>query len=229
MENHIERGDSVTVVSVTGGIRTHDERLYDELQKPMEEQDREIVEQSDEVYGEKKAPELYEVCGLFGIIDVRVLPSPQPLEVTGALVQSLVEILYERRPQIVVCHPPNAYIFKGLTHLEIDDHIAAGLAVLKALQQVAIADRKRKRPPHQVAALYYTACALTRHDVDLFVDVGDRAHKHLKAETLFDSQAQPTDYARKRIDGEDMSIGHARLVCQRGLRRTFRARRSAGG
>ena len=35
--NHIERGDSATVVSLSDGVSTHDEELEDEMRKPANE------------------------------------------------------------------------------------------------------------------------------------------------------------------------------------------------
>ena len=42
---HTQRGDAVTVVSVTDGAGAHNERLYDELRKPQNDRDPAIVNQ----------------------------------------------------------------------------------------------------------------------------------------------------------------------------------------
>ena len=42
--HHIERGDRVTVVSLTDGVTTHDEELEDEMRKPESERREEILQ-----------------------------------------------------------------------------------------------------------------------------------------------------------------------------------------
>lgn len=46
--HHVERGDSVTAIALTGGLRIHREKLYDELLKPASERNLEILRQSDD-------------------------------------------------------------------------------------------------------------------------------------------------------------------------------------
>ena len=55
--HHVERGDRVTVVAITGGQSTHNEQLADELRKPPGERDKEIVERPQEKYDSQKKQE----------------------------------------------------------------------------------------------------------------------------------------------------------------------------
>lgn len=73
---HIQRGDSVTVVCVTDGRTTHNERLHDEMLKPVDERDPAIMNQPFEEYARIKAEEFDKACALFGVTDVRILPFP---------------------------------------------------------------------------------------------------------------------------------------------------------
>ncbi len=93
--HHVERGDSATAVSVTGGEKIHRARLHDELRKPPAERNLEAVQPA-ESYGEQKAHEMAEVCKIFGVEDVRVLPFADiPFQVTEEVTEALAEIIYE--------------------------------------------------------------------------------------------------------------------------------------
>ena len=70
---HAKMGDSITWVSMTSGRMTHNEKLADELQKPIDQQDKSIVEQSPESYAAEKAAELKDVAAQFGVSQVEIL------------------------------------------------------------------------------------------------------------------------------------------------------------
>ena len=108
--HHIERGDTVTVVSLTDGVTTHNEELEDEMRKPEAERDPEILNRPRSDQAERKQQELARVCGLFGIEDVRVLPfADNPLDASLEVLRTLVQIFYEVRPHIVITHAPYDY------------------------------------------------------------------------------------------------------------------------
>ncbi len=200
LAHHVERGDSVTAVSATGGERIHRERLHDELRKPPAERNLEAI-LSAETYGEQKAHEMAEVCKIFGVEDVRVLPFPDiPFEATEEVTVALAEIIYEVRPQLVLTHPPTARLRHGYSSLRPDDHVEAALAVHNAMVRAGTADAQTQRTPHHVAAVYYTGVDFHIEDADLSVDIGDQAANRVKAEMLFATQAHTAEFARKRID-----------------------------
>ena len=100
--NHIERGDSVTAVSITNGVKTHDVEVEEELFESSKKQHADVLQRSSEEQAEKKKNEMVEACGLFGISDIRVLPfTDQPIVPTNELLQSLIKIFYEIHPHIV--------------------------------------------------------------------------------------------------------------------------------
>ena len=105
--HHIEDGDTVTAVSITGGNKVHNERLYDELKKPPGERDMSIVTQSTEAYADEKAEQFHRMCELFGITDARILPfADVPLRGSDEMYETLTEIVLETRPHIVLtCGP----------------------------------------------------------------------------------------------------------------------------
>ena len=70
---HVQRGDVVTVVSMTNGASTHNEALHEELIKPVGERDAARMQQLTTDYAATKDAEFRQACSLFGIIDVRIL------------------------------------------------------------------------------------------------------------------------------------------------------------
>ena len=200
LANHVERGDSVTAVAMTGGLRTHREKLYDELRKPPEERDMDIVLQSETAYGEQKSHEMVGVCALFGITDVRIMPFPDvPFEASAEAIETLIEILYELRPHLVLTHAPMAKLRHSVGYLQHDDHTQTGMAVVNAMERATVPDAESNRAPVAVAGVYYTGVDFFTQEGDLFVDISDHAAKRMKAEALFDSQGQTPEFARKRV------------------------------
>ena len=199
--HHVQRGDSVTAVAITGGQTTHDEELADELRKPPDQRDMSILSRSEEEYAKSKEREFGKVCGVFGITDVRVLPfSDNPLEVTESVVKALAEILYDVRPQMMLTHSPYTLPDRRCHLAWVNDHTAAGIAVQRAIQRVNIPDRDQGRAPHRVASTYYTGVDFAFHEVDVCIDISDQVANRKKAEILFESQGHTEELAEKRIE-----------------------------
>jgi len=131
---HTATGDSVTVVSVTDGVSTHNERLYDELLKPEKDRDTRIINQTVKEYAEVKAKEFGEVCALFGITDVRILPFPQPfrLQKTPEAVEMLQNIIYDVRPHVLITQRPYLSGPHRLVSGVANDHDETAFAILEA-------------------------------------------------------------------------------------------------
>lgn len=200
LAHHVERGDSVTVVAITGGIRTHREKLYDELRKPRAERNMDIVLESGEAYGEEKAHEMVAACAVFGIEDVRILPFPDaPFRTTPEVIEVLAEILFEVRPHLLLTHAPMPYLRHGYNTMLSDDHHEAGVAVQEAMREANTPDSEKQETPVHVASVYYTGVDFPHRESDLYVDITDQAANRIKAEKLFLSQAQTPEYAHKRI------------------------------
>ncbi len=201
LAHHVERGDSVTAVTVTGGRRVHREKLHDELRKPPQERNVEILLQSEEAYGEQKAHEMVQVCALFGVTDVRILPFPDnPFEASAEVIETLAEIVYQVRPHLVLTHAPMFRSRHGYENVMPDDHVQTGIAVQRAYQKAGTADAETKRMPHDVASVYYIGVDFHIEDADLSVDISDQAANRVRAEMLFTTQAHTPEFARKRID-----------------------------
>ena len=199
--HHIQRGDRVTVVSLTDGVTTHNAELEDELRKPEGERREEVLDRPRDEIAMRKQQEFGRVCGLFGITDVRVLPfADNPMEATPELHRSLSEIFYEVRPHIVITHAPYNYPYRDKTSLFSTDHSMAGQLVCAVIQRVGQADVQRKRSPYQVAQVYYIGVEFGWTDVDLFVDISDQIDNRIKAEAFYESQGHTSEFARKRIE-----------------------------
>jgi LmbE family N-acetylglucosaminyl deacetylase len=199
--HHIQRGDRVTVVSLTDGVTTHNEELEDELRKSEHERRAEILQQPRNKQAQRKQLEMERVCSLFGITDVRVLPFvDNPIEATPELHRTLTDIFYEVRPHIVITHAPFNYPHHNLTSLWSHDHPTTGQIVWQTMQRVSQADAQRKRSPHQVAQVYYIGVEFGWTDIDVFVDISDQVANRIKAEALYKTQGHTLELARKRIE-----------------------------
>ena len=199
--HHVQRGDRVTVAAITGGQTTHDEKLADELRKSPNQRDVNVINRSQEEYAQSKEREFVDVCGVFGMTDVKILPfSDNPLEVTDAVVKALAEILYDVRPQMILTHSPYTLPDRRCHLAWVNDHTAAGIAVQKAIQRVSIPDRDQGRAPHRVASIYYTGVDFAFHEVDVCIDISDQVANRKQAEMLFESQGHTREFAEKRIE-----------------------------
>ena len=197
--HHVQDGDQVTVVAITGGGKTHNERLYDELRKPPEQQDLAIITQSSQQYVNEKIEQFRQVCTLFGVTDSRVLPfTDVPLQASEQMCQTLAEIVLEVRPHLVLTHTPDHPV--GITTSSMDDdHVEAGRAMRMAMRLAGAADANDQRPPHPVAMTYYMGVEFPYDQVDLLVDVTDQIENRLQAEMLFTSQGHTEAFARRRM------------------------------
>lgn len=211
--NHVERGDQVAVVCVTGGAGTHNEALADELRKPAEEREPSVLEEASTGYLSQKRAELTEACALFGITDVRVLPfTDKPIVVTDEIRRALADVVYETRPDIVLTESPYRMPERGRLSMAEDDHLTVGKLVGEVLGTVGLPDVEKQRAPHRVAAVYSYAMLTHASDVDVLIDISDQAEKRMKAEILFESQGHTEAWSRKRMESSIGSYGWAARV-----------------
>ena len=189
---HASRGDAVTVVTMTNGSLTHNERLHDELMKPESERDQEALNQPVDEYAEKKAAEFREVCHLFGVDDVHVQSWPQPfrLERTPGAVDKLVEIILETRPHVLITQRLYYSGPHGMASMARDDHNETAIAVTEAKNLAATPDYARQFRPHTIAATYYLGVYFMRDEIDFLsispigTNSGCRRKPSLKARVI---------------------------------------------
>ena len=198
---HVEMGDEVTVVSVTGGGHTHNEKLHDELLKPEGERDRAVVEQSAEDYMGNKADELRKVCGIFGIDDVRVFGFPdKQFKNTPEVVDALRDVIIEVRPDVLIPQSPFLEGPNGMPRAGHDDHLQTAFATIEAQQLAGTASFGSTQRPHTIAATYYPGVYFQPDEIDFYVDITAWKERRVQAEAMFASQAQSETFARKRVE-----------------------------
>ena len=200
---HVQRGDHVTVVCVADGRTTHNERLHDEMLKPVEDRDPAIMDQTFEEYARIKAEELNKVCGLFGVTDVRILPFPDhPFSLARypEAAEQLRDVIYEIRPNVMIAHRPHLAGRNGMPSAVENDHVESTLTAIEAARQAAKPDVKSGQRPHSIAVTYYMGVYYMPDEIDFYVDISDWCEKRVQAEILFASQSHTEGFARKRVD-----------------------------
>ena len=201
LAHHVHDGDRVTAVTVTGGAHIHRQRLFDEMRKPPGERDLSVLQESDKDYENRKANEFRQVCDLFGIKDARALPYPDfPWKITDEMVQVVMEIILEVRPDIILTHAPRRINSHGWVVYGEDSHADIGVMIGNALTLAAMPDIESGRQSHTVTAMFYTAVDFPVDQSDLLVDISDQAENRIKAEILFTTQDHTTEFANKRIN-----------------------------
>jgi len=203
---HTAGGDTVTAVSMTNGVGTHNERLHDELLKPEEDQDASIVNQTGEAYAEVKEREFRDVCALFGVSDVRILAFPdKPFRKTAEAVEALRHIIYDVRPHVLITQRPYLHGRQGMVTAAHNDHDETAFAMLEAQSLASAPDYGSRQRPHTIAAAYYPGVYFMPDEIDFYVDISEWKDKRIQAEILFSSQGHTEAFAHKRIE---ISAGH---------------------
>ena len=198
---HIALGDTVTVVSMTSGESTHNEKLADELRKPEAERDPAVIEGADKEYAEMKAEELRKACAIFGITDVRILGFPQPfrLGMYPDAIQAMRDIILEVRPHVMITQSPYFTGLHGLTTGTADDHSETAYASLEGRNQAATPYYGATQQPHRIAATYFPGVYFEKNEIDFAVDISDFFEKRVQAESTYVSQGHTPESSRHRM------------------------------
>jgi LmbE family N-acetylglucosaminyl deacetylase len=202
---HVADGDTVTVVSMTSGATTHNQALDEEMAKPLEERDRQLIDRIVEEYAGQKIEELRTACGVFGITDVRVLPFSDKTftrEKYPDAIDALREIIQDVRPHIMITQ--NAYLAGRRGHRQgaRDDHSETGFASIEARQAAGHPGHDDSRPGHKIAATYFPGVYFGRGEWDFAVDITDFFEKRVEAEATFVTQGHTPEWSRKRMEVE---------------------------
>jgi LmbE family N-acetylglucosaminyl deacetylase len=206
---HVADGDTVTVVSMTSGATTHNRALAEEMAKPLEERDRQLIDRIVEEYGGQKIEELRTACGVFGITDVRVLPYSDKiftLEKNPGAVDALRDIILDVRPHIMITQSPYLTGRRGHRLGARDDHSETGFASIEARTLAGLPRYDDARPAHKIAATYFPGVYFERDEWDFAVDVTDFFEKRVEAEATFVTQGHTLEWSRKRME---VTLGNA--------------------
>ncbi len=212
--HHVRQGDSVTCISITQGLRIHDEVVYDLLRHNIDKYSQEEI---DAILAERqkvKYGEALQACALFGIHDVRFLDyDDEILTVTAEMISKLAAVIRELQPDIVITHWPYQY------DMFSNHHAVTGQLTLAAVTAAAGVSFKDRTPACRVAQVAFmlcphdvTASVLNTHGKTAFasyyVDVTDVVEEKVKAIYMMKSQKYDTEgYAKKTTEQWNGSMG----------------------
>ncbi len=212
LAHHVRRGDSVTVVAVTAGTRIHDVVISEEMRVrtsiPGAAELTPLMAERARI----KEDEVRRACGFLGITDVRFFGFDDAvLTVSEELILRMASLIREVRPDIIVTHHPNQEGTYGSHHATTAQLVLAGMS---AAYGVGLGD---SNPPHRVAQVYFHVGALQMPQnvlastvawfPDLVIDITDVVEAKVRAIDAMRSQQYGGDYARKRIEMTDGTMG----------------------
>jgi LmbE family N-acetylglucosaminyl deacetylase len=206
---HVADGDAATVVAMTGGASTHNQKLAEEMAKPLAVRNQELIEEINRGYVDQKAKELRAACGLFGITDVRILPYSDKLftlEKNPGAVDALRDIILEVRPHIMITQSPYLSGRRGHKLGARDDHSETGFASIEARMVAGIPRYEDTRPTHKISATFFPGVYFERDEWDFIVDITEYFEKRVQAEATYVSQGHTPEFAQKRME---VTLGNA--------------------
>ncbi len=195
MAHHVKRGDSVTVLALTQGLRVHDIAI-EEMGYGNERPNPETIENFKQERFKVKNSEVIKACSYFGITDVRFLTyEDTTMQVTCELIEAVGKIIREVRPDIVITHP--LYYKEGidLPH----DHSTTGKIVTQAVTYASTVDFKDSNLAHFVPYVFFMQ-EMASVDTNCIIDVTDVIELKVKALTEMKSQGYTLDFARKVVE-----------------------------
>lgn len=221
MAHHVRRGDSVTALVLTHGLRVHDIVIAEELRLAGKPPDPERLRELMQERGRVKSAEIVQACGILGVTDVRFLGyDDSVLLVTHELIEAVARVIRTVAPDIVVTHYP-------LENGGVGSHHAnAGKIVLEAIPYAGSLDLGDPTPACRVAQVFFMApldalfkgsslSAEPRAYCDYYIDITDVAEMKVNAIDAIRSQRYGGDYARKSVeiwngkDGHNMRVAYA--------------------
>ena len=209
--HHVERGDEVTVVLLTTGVRSHSALFTDEKKKPVGERIEELAQATAEEIQEFKAEEVRQAGAELGITDIRFLfEEDDILLVREPIIRKVARLIRQEKPDILITHHPMAE--GGL----IGTHPLVGQITMLALESCGRWVRDEDLPPHHVSQVFFIGGGIEKrfsiskamHVVyDVYVDVTDTVERKIRALDHLKSQRYDGLYARKRLETSDGHFG----------------------
>ena len=187
---------------MTSGRMTHNEKLADELQKPIDQQDKSIVEQSPESYAAEKAAELKDVAAQFGVSQVEILEftdKPFVVERQPESIEVIRELILKIRPHIILTQSPYISGPHGLIPSTNNDHTETAVAVIEAKLLAQLPRYGQKIAPYTVPATFFPGVYFDHTQWDFAVDVSEFFENRVTAEAMYKSQGHDEQYARRRV------------------------------
>lgn len=213
--HHIERGDEVTCVVMTHGVRSHANILLDELQTQQGAATQQEIDEKMQYWAREKNREVLAACEIMGIKDVRFLVMDDDMMLLDPnLIRQIGDIILDVRPDLVITHYP--YEGGGVAN----PHATAGQTTMHALYYALAARQGDARKRHRVGQVYYmgipaAGVSLTQLEArfhptaDLLIDCTDVIERKIRALDQIKSQRYDGAYARKRVETVDGHFGRA--------------------
>lgn len=205
--HHIRRGDHVTCVSLTQGLRTHDEVISDVFRNHIQEYTPEQIEQLKQERLRIKYAEVIKACALFGIEDVRFLDyDDEILTMNAEIISKTAKLIREVQPKVVITHWPHQY--GGISN----HHALTGRIAIAAITAASSVNFEDRMPAARIAQTFYM---LSPHDCSsfgligsdqlahatLYVDVSDVVDLKIKAvETMASQKYDIPGYAARTVE-----------------------------
>ncbi len=207
LAHHSARGDKVTVVIATTGVRSHHLELQEERRKVGADFD---VEKRLKQAVEQKLEEVRSACRILGFDDIRDLGfEDDDILVTQDKINAIADMIREVRPDILITHQP--YESGGLKM-----HATIGQAAIYAWQ-LAMGVGRERQVRHYVPSIYFmNPMAYMGNNsleyagtsrADVYIDISDVIDKKVRALDFISSQYYGGAYARKRAEIEDGAHG----------------------
>lgn len=212
--HHIQQGDSVTCLTVTQGLRVHDEVVSDmfrhDISKFTQEEIDKILQERQKV----KYKEAFDACALFGITDVRFLDyDDEVLSVTPEMITKLAKAIRDVHPDLVITHWPYQSDWFS------NHHAITGQLALAALGAASGVNFKDQVEPAKVTQIAFMLCPsdLSPHCAvnmgmaayaNYIVDVSDVYEQKVRA--IYTMKSQKYDipgYAEKTTEQWNGNIG----------------------
>ena len=205
--HHIQHGDKVTCVSLTQGLRIHDEVISDVFRNHIHEYTEEQIKQLQQDRLKVKYAEVIKACNLFGIEDVRFLDyDDEILTLNAEIISRTAKLIRDVQPQILITHWP--YQYGGVEN----HHALTGKIALAAKTAAASVNFEDRQPAARIAQTFFM---LSPHDCSSFsllgsdqlahathyVDVSDVVDLKIKAvEAMASQKYNIPGYARRTVE-----------------------------
>ena len=191
---HIQKGDSVTTVSLTQGLRIHDEVIYDLFRFHIDDYSQEEINKIVEERQRVKYQEAIDAAAVFGITDVRFLSyDDEILTLNVDMVSKVAKLIREVQPDLVITHWP----YQEDTFA--NHHAVTGQIALTAVTAAKSVNFEDKTPAAHVAQIAFMLCPVDTQSNMLtntgktaypsyYVNVTDVIDKKVKAISMMKSQ-----------------------------------------
>lgn len=211
--HHVERGDSVTGLALTHGMRVHDIVISEELRVRETAPDPETLARMIQERSRVKHHEVVEACEILGWTDVRFLNyEDSVLTLREDLMQEIAKVIRDVKPDVIITHYP--FDNGGIA----DHHAIAGQLVLNGIRSAANLWPDDPNPPHRVAQVFFMAIpsgmfrgscltAETAPFPDIYIDVTDVIERKIRALDKIVSQQYSGAYARKCVEATEGNAG----------------------